>query len=257
MAGLLEKRKSLHRELEHKDRQNGELESQIRQMHSLSNIGMVWAMVAHEMNNILSPLANYARLSLQHPDDKELMHKALQKTVKNSDRASKIMKSVLALASGKPQEKKEHNLKTLVDEVFACLARDLSKDKINVVLEIPEEMTIRAEGTCIQQVLMNLILNARKALLPNGGSLRIAASKDTDSVRIEVADSGCGIEPENLKEIFRPFFTNSNSRVKSQQAGTGLGLAFCKKVIEEHDGMISVESQVGRGTTFKVILPAH
>jgi len=104
---------------------------------------------------------------------------------------------------------------------------------------------------------MNLILNAREAMLGKGGDLRISAKQLPDSVQIEVADTGCGIEPENLIRIFEPFYTTKNGQSQFRCLGTGLGLAFCKKVIDGQNGIISVESKPGDGTTFTIILPKY
>lgn len=254
MTSLLKRRLSLHRHLAEQTHVNNELEEQIEQMQALANIGMVSAMAAHEMNNILTPVANYARLCIKHPDDKKLMRKALEKAIVNTEHASKILESLLAMANGKQQEKKYHSLKQLIDEALRCIARDLSKDKIEVVIDIPEGLEIWGEGVCLQQVLMNLVLNAREAMLNNGGRLTIAAEEKDVSVLLKVSDTGCGIECHNIKRIFEPFFTMKNQKSPGE-SGTGLGLCFCKRVIENHGGIISVESEPHEGTIFKISLP--
>ena len=257
MARVLEKRRTLHRQLADQQTTNDQLKSQIEQMETLANLGMVSAMIAHEMNNILTPLGSYAQLAIKHPEDSDLARKAIQKTAANSQRAAKILETVLAMATGRAQTKKKHRLKTLLDDVFLCLARDFSKDRIKVTVEIPEDLTISAQAVCLQQVLMNLILNARQAMLSKGGGLRISALQLPDSVQIEVADTGCGIEPQNLIRIFDPFYTTKNAESQSHHLGAGLGLAFCKKVIDGHNGIISVQSKPGDGTTFTIILPKY
>jgi len=255
LAGILEKRSTLHKQLADQQYTNDLLQSQIDQLQALANLGMVSAMVAHEINNILTPLENYAHLAIQNPDDEALIFKALRKTAANSKRASKILESILAMATGRDQPKTDCRISTLVDDVFLCLARDFARDNINVSIQIPEDLTVRAQPVCLQQVLMNLILNARQAMLPKGGNLTISATQLHDSVRIEVADTGCGIEHANLAEIFQPFFTTKDNKSKSERPGAGLGLTFCKKVVDGHNGIISVESELGCGTTFKIILP--
>jgi signal transduction histidine kinase len=108
----------------------------------------------------------------------------------------------------------------------------------------------------IQQVLMNLILNARDAMLPRGGILTIKAQDTVDTVQIEVADTGCGIEPADLKKIFEPFFTTRTDKSSpSETIGSGFGLVFCKQIIDAHGGSIAVESEPARGSTFKITLP--
>ncbi len=166
------------------------------------------------------------------------------------------MESMLAVANGETEEKKEALLTALVEEVFACLCRDFAKDGITVKTRIPEDLKIWAVPVQIQQVLMNLILNAREAMLNGGGVLTIEAQTTTDAVEIEVRDTGCGIAADDLENIFEPFFTTKGDKQpEAQRLGSGLGLAFCKQVLEEHGGCISVESEPARGTSFKIVLP--
>ena len=159
-------------------------------------------MIAHEINNLLTPLRNYAAIALENPDDKSFVEKALQKTVRNCERASNIMESMLALANGHTQEKKNARLLALVEEIFTCLCRDFTKDGITVEIRIPEELTVWCVPVQIQQVIMNLVLNARDAMLPRGGILCIKASENNDDVKIEISDTGEGIEPTVLNNIF-------------------------------------------------------
>ena len=255
MTSIIEKRVSLHRSLAERQQQNKTLKSQISQLQALANIGTATCMIAHEINNLLTPLASYAAIALKNPDDKALTEKALQKVTQNCERASKVMESILAMANGETQEKKDVRLIALVEEIFTCLCRDFAKDKITVNLQIPEDLMVWAVPVQIQQVLMNLILNAREAMLPRGGILTVKAQNATDSVRIEVCDTGCGIEPADLKKIFEPFFTATDKKSSSRRLGSGLGLAFCKEIVDSHKGCISVESTPAKGSKFEMILP--
>ena len=256
MTSIIEKRVSLHKRLAEHQQQNNALKSQITQLQALANIGTVTHMIAHELNNLLTPLANYAALALNNPDDKSLVEKAFEKTVQSCERAMKIMESMLAMADGERQEKKNIRLISLVEEIFTCLCRDFAKDGITVKIQIPEDLTVWAVPVQIQQVLMNLILNARDAMLPRGGILNIKATESSDAVQIEVTDTGCGIEPGDLKNIFESFFTTkTDGNQPSERSSSGLGLAFCKKIIDAHGGCISVESIPSQGSTFKITLP--
>ena len=256
MASITEKRLSLHRYLQEQQQENNALKSQLVQLQHLANIGTVSYMIAHEINNLLTPLRNYAAVALENPEDMGFVEKALQKTVRNCERASNIMESMLAVAKGKTQEKKNATLLTLVEEIFTCLCRDFAKDGITVKTSIPEDLTVWAVPVQIQQVLMNLILNARDAMLPRGGILTVKANQKSDAVEIEVSDTGEGIEPTVLNNIFDSFFTTkTNKNSSSEYSGAGLGLAFCKKIITEHKGLISVESRPAKGTKFKIKLP--
>jgi len=256
LTSIIERRLCLHKELAEQRQQNDTLQFQISQLQVLANIGTATCMIAHEINNLLTPSANYAALAINSPDDKSLTRKALEKTVRNCERASKIMDSMLAMANGEMQEKKNTQLSNLVEEIFTCLCRDFAKDGITVKMQIPEDLTVWAVPVQIQQVLMNLILNARDAMLLGGGILTIEAQDTTDGVQIKVCDSGCGIEQDDLRKIFEPFFTTkTDEKSPSQNTGSGLGLAFCKKVIDEHGGSISVESKPAEGTTIEIVLP--
>jgi len=241
-----------------KDQQqlNDALNSQLTQLQHLANIGTVSHMIVHEINNLLTPLRNYATLALDNADDKALTQKALQIIELNCERASKVMESMLALADGQKQEKKNVRLMTLVEEIFTCLCRDFAKDGITVEVQIPENLTIWIVPVQFQQVLMNLILNARDAMLPRGGVLTIKAVETSDIIEIEVTDTGDGIESDNMENVFETFFTTKTDKSPtSEYSGTGLGLAFCKKIIDEHKGLISVESKPASGSKFKITLP--
>ncbi|MBA7648525.1 Sensor kinase CckA [subsurface metagenome] len=238
------------------EKENRTLTLQLGQLQALANIGLNTTMMAHEINNLLTPLINYAALSLKNPEDKALTEKVLQKTFHNSRRASEIMASILAMTKKDAETKTDARLLELVEEIFTCLCRDFSKDSISVQIQIPRELTIYGIGIQLQQMLMNLILNAREAMLGSGGVLKIKAEQNKDSVTIEVSDTGCGIAKENLGKIFEPFFTTKTSNESQPEiTGSGLGLSFCKKVIDSHNGTITVESEPAKGSVFKIVLP--
>ncbi len=255
MTSIIERRLSLHEHLAQKERENNALRSQNLQLQALANLGSATCMIAHEINNLLTPLASYAALAVQNPEDRDLAGKVLEKTVRNCQRASRIMESMLAMANGQRQEREDASVAALVQEVFTCLCRDLSKDGITVETHIPDGLRVDCVPVQIQQVLMNLILNAREALLPGGGLLKVTAAADTRYIDIRVSDTGRGIPPEDLKDIFRPFFTTRNAKNRSVGSGAGVGLAFCRRIIEAHGGEIDVQSEPGKGSTFTVRLP--
>lgn len=256
LASITQKRLGLHQHLKDIQQQKESLQSQLDQVQHLANMGTVSYMIAHEINNLLTPLKSYASLALNNLDDHALAEKALHKTVQNCDRASQIMESMLALANGDTQNKKGNELLALVKDIFACLCRDFSKDGITVEICIPQGLIVWAVPVQIQQVMMNLILNARQAMLPRGGVLAIKAVETNDTVEIEITDTGNGIEQADLERIFDPFFTTKNHNSStSERSGNGLGLAFCKRVIEKHNGLITVESKPANGSRFKITLP--
>jgi two-component system, NtrC family, sensor kinase len=257
LASIIERRLSLHQSLARKEEENQALKSQNMQLQALANLGSATCMIAHEINNLLTPLANYAALAAQNPDDRKLAEKALDKTVRNCQRAGKIMQSMLAMANGQKQQRETVAAKGLIEEVFTCLCRDFSKDRIRVEIQVDDRLQMSCIPVQIQQVLMNLVLNARDAMLPGGGALRVSAAGDREHVDLIVSDTGTGITPENLKNIFRPFFTTKTGkdRPAGSTSGSGVGLAFCRRIVDAHGGEITVQSQVGQGSTFTIRLP--
>jgi signal transduction histidine kinase len=254
LTSIIEKRLSLHQTLARQEQENMALKLQNLQLQSLANLGSATAMIAHEINNLLTPLSSYATLAAQNPNDTALVAKVLDRTTRNCQRASKIMQSLLGMANGQKQEREETSIKALVEEVFTGLCRDFTKDGITVEIRVPDDLRLHCVPVQMQQVLMNLVLNARDAMLGRGGFLRVLASQRADGVEIEVHDTGEGIAPENLKNIFRPFFTTKTGKDRPA-GGSGVGLAFCRRIVEAHGGRISVESQLGKGTAFRVRLP--
>jgi signal transduction histidine kinase len=255
LTSIIEKRLSLHQRLAQQEEENRALKSQNLQLQALATLGSATCMIAHEINNLLTPLSSYAALAVQHPDDAELAKKALDKTVRNCQRAAKIMQSMLAMANGQKQQRERACVRTLVEEVFTCLCRDFSKDGITVETRIDNDLRVECVPVQIEQVLMNLVLNARDAMLPGGGILKVTAHADREQVAILVSDTGCGIPAEHLKNIFRPFFTTKNGKDRPAGEGSGVGLAFCRRIVEAHDGRIDVASQPGQGATFTIRLP--
>lgn len=257
MASIIERRLSLHQGLAQKEEENRALRSQNLQLQALANLGSATCMIAHEINNLLTPLANYAALAAQNPDDRKLTEKVLDKTVRNCRRASKIMQSMLAMANGQSQQWETVSVKALVEDVFTCLCRDFRKDGITVETQIADDLRLHCVAVQIQQALMNMILNARDAMLPGGGILRVSAATHDGGVDLIVRDTGSGITPENQKNIFRPFFTTKTGpdRPAGSGSGSGVGLAFCKRIVDAHGGEITVQSQSGLGSTFTIRLP--
>jgi two-component system NtrC family sensor kinase len=240
----------MHRQLSQQQEQNASLEQKTAQLESLANLGSATAMIAHEINNLLTPLTSYAELSLQHPEDRVLAERALRKTAANCRQAAKIMESILGLASGGNAEKIETPLLGIVQSAFDCLCRDFRKDGITVEIRVSDTLQVWGAPVQLQQVMMNLILNAREAMIPRGGVLTITAAQRNSDVQIRVRDTGCGIEPAEIDKVFGSFFST-----KKDTGGNGLGLALCKRVVEEHNGSITVDSQTGKGTTFTIHLP--
>ncbi len=255
MQSIISKRASLHVELREQQQLNSELVAKLEKFESLANVGMVSAMIAHEINNILTPVGSYAEMAINNPEDTYIVNKAIQKAASNSQRATKILSSLLNMAKGNTQIRSMHKFSQILDETFSCLARDLKKDGISVTINVKEDTEIYCDSIAIEQLLLNLILNAREAMLDSGGSLTIEAyTKDNETI-FSVKDTGCGISEENITKIFEPFFTTKSRNDQRHNAGSGLGLAYCKKIVDMHNGKISVTSSPKISTEFKISIP--
>jgi len=254
LTSIITKRRSIHRQLTQQQQRNEALEREAVQLESLANLGSAAAMIAHEINNLLTPLTSYSELALLNPEDRVLSERALRKTAQNCRQASRIMESILSVANAGSQEKVETPLLTLINGAFDCLCRDFNRDGITVEIRVDGNLPVWGVPVQLQQAFMNLILNAREAMLPRGGKLTVEAESADNEIRIRLKDTGCGMNQVEMKKVFDSFFSTKNKNGKPG-SGTGLGLALCKKVVEVHNGSISVDSQPGAGTSFTVILP--
>lgn len=255
LTDLIQKRQTIHRQLRENEDRISHLEKQLQATQKLATLGTMSCLVAHEFNNLLQSIINYANLALQSQNDISLMHKALEKTVKNGNHAATIIRNMLGVAGSQSEEPHNISLKQLVEECFQCLGRDPAKDRISVNINIPNELRITTIAGQLQQVLLNLIINARQAMLKRGGTLTITAQHINQITEINVSDTGCGISPELVDRIFEPFFSTKTEADTPDRQGCGLGLSVCKNIVESQGGTISVASQPNKGTTFSISLP--
>lgn len=228
----------------------------------LTTLGVLAGSIAHEVNNLLTPVLSYAQLALQNPGDAELAEKALTKAVAGTEKVGHIMSSLLGFVRGEAEDR-EAPIEFCLNEALNCMARGLDKDNITLKHEIEPELSARISPIALQQVLLNLILNARDAILPSRGTLEVHAKGSTwntsgdrprAAVVIEIRDSGCGMDKEMLESAFLPFVSNRHNAANG--VGTGLGLPICKQLIEEVGGRIVATSEPGEGTTFTITLEA-
>jgi signal transduction histidine kinase len=231
-----------------------QLRQQLLQAQKLSSVGALASSVAHEFNNILTTIINYARLALRN-DDAAARTQALEKILKGSQRAATIINSMLGFARNTSTQREATDLVALVEEVLVLTDKDLSKHRIHIEKKYqgrPRACVVPAQ---IEQVLLNLIINARQAM-PRGGYLRLEVRDNprTHMVELSVADTGVGIPPDRLRLIFEPFYTTKEPDANGH-GGTGLGLSVCRQIVEQHQGRIRVESVVGKGSTFIIKLP--
>jgi signal transduction histidine kinase len=231
------------------------LRQQLMHAQRLSSMGALASSVAHEFNNILTTLINYAKLGLRATGDEAARTEALGKILKGSQRAATIVGSMLGYARNSSTQREPTDLVKLVEEVLVLTEKDLSKHHIQLERKFQGRPQAPVVPGQIEQILLNLIINARQAM-PRGGRLRIEVGENpqTGMAEIRVSDTGIGIPPDQLRMIFEPFYTTKEPD-EHGHGGTGLGLSVCRQIIEQHQGRIRVESVVGKGSTFIVKLP--
>ncbi len=249
---------SLRQELQALRARVEELEQSLIRTQRLATVGQLASRMAHEFNNILTLIIGRAQHALKH-DEPDLKEKALAKCLDSGQRAADIISSLLGYATGRRNQSELVPADALVESAAALIAWDLPKDGIELVRRYESRARVRVVRGRIEQVLLNLMLNARKAMSKRGGTMEVTVSPaDTEGyVALRVRDTGCGIPPENLPRIFEAFFTaGPNGGGGREAGGTGLGLPVARDLVRQAGGEMHVESAPGIGSTFTVLLPA-
>lgn len=232
------------------------LDARVRQAQQLAGLGTAAMTIVHEVSNVLTPILAYAETALPS-DDVEFKNKALSVTIKNVRMAVAMADRVLAIGAAKEQKLQPVSVAETAREAELALCRDLSKDGIEFVIEADEALMVQSDPLQLRQVMFNLFLNAREAMAEaHSGRVTVRASHVGDRVRIEIHDTGEGIEAEELAHIFDPLRTSKPSEREGKDRCGGLGLNLCKQLIEQSGGEIAVTSKVGAGTVFSIVLPA-
>ena len=256
--------------LEDLEGQLSRVRKHLTHFHRLTTLGTLAATVAHEYNNILTPVVSYAQMALASPDDVKQMRKALEKVLEAAERATRMSGSVLGFARV-ANEPLQADLCQTVNDAVTTLGRDPRKDGIELTMDIPEGIRVAMEPVSLQQVLLNLLLNARKAMRRTGGrlsviarALRLEDDHAAGRVHIEVRDDGPGVSDAMMRRLFEPFVTESIEAseplgVSMTEKGTGLGLYICRDLICTAGGSITVESiaapHPNHGAVFHIELP--
>ena len=231
--------------------QRERMEEQMSQTEKLTSLGLLAAGVAHEVNTPLAVISNYIQMLAKQMPDGDPRHSIIEKIVKQTFRASEIVNNLLNFSRTGAGELADVDLNRVVEETLSLVAHPLKTSQIRVVKQLSDGLPpVRGSANKLQQVFLNLFLNARDAM-PAGGMLEVRTTAHNGSVEIEVVDTGNGIPREHIHKIFDPFFTT-----KATGRGTGLGLSVTYGIIKEHAGRIDVRSTPGRGTSFHVEFPA-
>jgi signal transduction histidine kinase len=259
----------VQKELEDRRRAEEEsrrLEDQLRQSQKMASVGILSAGLVHDINNILTPLYGYVDLVHEHLPAESRDREYLQRVLAAADRARDLAQQIIDFSRQSDAGKNVIPLEPIIMDTLN-LMHGFLPPSIEVSVQMPEKTPlIRADQNQIHQVLMNLCLNAFQAMKTTGGKLEVRLEEIPGQealpmlpsgdlrelcVRLTVRDTGCGIDDETMERIFEPFFTT-----KAPDEGTGLGLSVARRIIEDHGGSIKVVSEIGKGSSFIMTLPA-
>ena len=228
-------------------------QDQLVQAQKLSSLGILTSGIAHQLNNPLNNISTSCQILQEEIDggNSEFIDKLLHNIDQEVDRSRDIVKGLLEFSREREFQESRINLENLVIRTTRLVASQLPTG-VEVFTEIPEELDIIVDAQKLQEVLLNLLLNAAQAMPDEVGHITITAAEDTKAKQVEilVKDTGCGIPEDHLPFIFDPFFST-----KEVGYGTGLGLSVAHGIIEQHKGTLSVASRVGEGSVFTVRLP--
>ena len=233
-----------------------ELEVQLTQADKLSSIGLLAAGVAHEVNTPLAVISSYAQMLSKQVQSDPQKAAVLEKITKQTFRASEIVNNLLNFSRTTGTELTEISLNKVISDTLALLEHQFKVAHIEVQSELYDNLPlIQGNAGRLQQVFLNLFLNAKDAMATSGGGVLNVATLNGELVSVRVSDTGSGIAQENIQRIYDPFFTTKTSPAEGQNRGTGLGLSVTYGIIQEHAGNIRVESRPGEGTTFTLDFP--
>lgn len=249
MTSMLEDNNRIREELENKLRELKQAEAMLVQSAKLASLGRLVADMAHEVNNPLMIISGSAQLALMSESLDEELKNNLQVIHNECNRAKSIIQRLLKFSRPSKGEQKLFDVNQCVEVVVNLLGHQYELGNVRIAAHFAADLPqITADEKQLQEVFMNLLNNARDAM-PEGGIIEVSTSRDGDRVRITIKDTGCGMDEGTLAKLFEPFFT-------TKEKGTGLGLAVCYGIIKAHNGEMKVSSELHKGTTVDVWLPA-
>src|SRR5262249_50933330 len=225
------------------------LRQQLLQAQRLSSVGELASSITHEFNNILTTIINSAKLGMRNPDPGE-KQQAFDRVVKAGQRAAAIASGMLGFARKGGTHRQRCDVARLVEEVLVLTEKDLGKHRVQGETRFAARPSVWAVPGQIEQILVNLVINARQAM-PSGGRLRIEVREtaDAETVEVKVSDTGVGIPPEQLRQIFEPFFTTKQPD-EYGRGGAGGGIPVWRPSIGQPPRRTPPQSGVAEGSTF-------
>lgn len=231
------------------------LEDEVSTLQRSAMLGTLSAMVAHEFNNLMTPVLARAQVA-QLTGDAAAVRKALDSAVVNSQKAIAITAHLLGLVRGDGDTSRAADVAAGVARVLDTMPRPLERDGVQVELDVPAGLSVAAAPLLFEQVLLNLVLNARTALHGRTGTLRISAAADDGSIRIEVCDTGIGMPAERIERVVNPFLAADPLDPSHDWRSVGLGLNVCRTIAIQHGATLRFRANSGAGCTAVVRWPA-
>jgi signal transduction histidine kinase len=239
-------------ELRRRDARIKSFEGELIKANKLSALGELASSIAHEIKNPLISIQGFAR-RIGTTEDRDKLEKYAKFIEQEADRLTQVLTKLLGFSRMDEPKKDFLNMNDIVDDTVLFMEHHLTRFK-NVEIAVekePDLPLVQVDRIHVQQTVVNILMNAAQAM-PGGGKIFIKTGRGDQYVFISITDTGVGIKEEDLEKIFEPFFTT-----KEKEQGTGLGLSLCKRLIEANAGKIEVESTVGEGTTFTIMIPIN
>ena len=247
------------------------LRDQLAWSNRLSTLGTLAAALAHEYNNLLTPIASYAQLAIAEPNNTDMTHRALHIAAEGAAKAGRLADATLGFVSPRLDNESDSCIaKDTVEQTLHYIAPLLNSDGIIVKVDVPDTV-VAIDALGLQQVLINLINNARNAMqgMRSKRIIRIKGKENNENLILEIEDNGPGVDPSMRDKLFDAFATQGPAKGSSEsdvvandanlptqkQAGSGLGLSICKKLIESAGGQISLQPTADQGACFRIELP--
>ncbi|HLX65039.1 MAG TPA: ATP-binding protein [Planctomycetota bacterium] len=228
-------------------------QEQLTRSKKLATLGQMVAAIAHDVKNMIGPVDGYAELMLRMPDTPEVIRRYAMRIRQAAAKSLSMVQSLTSFGANRALRRDEIKMERIVHAVIALLEQNLTQKRIKVVLDLePNVPSVEGDEGQLEQVLINLIVNAEHAMAPRGGVVRVEVRNIEQGIRMSVTDQGHGIPEELQSQLFEPFFTT-----KEPGKGTGLGLFISHDIIERHGGTLDVSSTLGVGTTFTITLPSR
>lgn len=255
--------------------QIADLEAQLARTERLATLGSMSGAIAHEFNNILTPLLSYAGLALSNLHNPDLVRKALEKSIQSAERAGQVADALLGSVRAGEKSDASCGVRDTIHAALSSLVRPPMTDGIEVLIDVPSDLRVAMTPGALHQVLLNLILNSCDAMRPGPGTLAFSATRSvlpeigifreksnidrTNQLRsmvlLRVVDTGPGMSVELASRVFDPLFSTKTPTGQKQQGGSGFGLTVCRRLVQQVGGDITLRSEAGIGTSFALRLP--